>query len=111
MRECHHPNAYRSQGPYCPRCGKYLSSEDWQDVERTYTPAEQQLDMRYDCRTMRGGAALAGPSEEERAGMVDFMEGGFDPRDCLCDDCEKMRQKIIKFIQGNPAPGKEERKR
>ena len=28
--------------------------EDWQDMDRTYTPTEQQLDMRIDGSTMRG---------------------------------------------------------
>lgn len=32
----------------------HVEVEGWQDMDRTYTPAEQQLDMRIDGSTMRG---------------------------------------------------------
>jgi len=68
MKICSHKYADPKKGPYCPFCGRYLSyclypdsaeewTKDWQDMDRIYTPAEQQLDMRIDGSIARGKPA------------------------------------------------------
>lgn len=67
MDKCIHKRTkdFEITGDMCLDCGKFRSSfegeddlwveivdivKEWQDENRTYTPAERQLDVRLDCR-------------------------------------------------------------